>query len=143
MGSKLERDPTLAELAKEVDLPTEKVEEIFRSPRRIRSRSTRRLVTKTTRRWPTSFPTRGRPLGCGRPQASGARRSRTCSVICRSERQRLCGSASGSTTAVLARWKRSAEEFGVTRERIRQIESKTLAKLRHPLAQRTLRDYLD
>ena len=34
-------------------------------------------------------------------------------------------------------------EFGVTRERIRQIESKTLAKLRHPLHSGHLRDYLD
>ena len=34
-------------------------------------------------------------------------------------------------------------EFGVTRERIRQIESKTLAKLRHPLRSDRLRDYLD
>jgi RNA polymerase primary sigma factor len=35
------------------------------------------------------------------------------------------------------------KEFGVTRERIRQIESKTLAKLRHPIRSRRLRDYLD
>ena len=34
-------------------------------------------------------------------------------------------------------------EFGVTRERIRQIESKTLAKLRHPSRAQTLRDYLE
>ncbi|ADG87910.1 hypothetical protein TBS_01660 [Thermobispora bispora] len=34
-------------------------------------------------------------------------------------------------------------EFGVTRERIRQIESKTLAKLRHPTRAQVLRDYLD
>jgi RNA polymerase primary sigma factor len=34
-------------------------------------------------------------------------------------------------------------EFGVTRERIRQIESKTLAKLRHPNHAQRLRDYLD
>ena len=34
-------------------------------------------------------------------------------------------------------------EFGVTRERIRQIESKTLAKLRHPLRSEGLRDYLE
>ncbi|WP_460856507.1 RNA polymerase sigma factor RpoD [Nocardiopsis coralliicola] len=34
-------------------------------------------------------------------------------------------------------------EFGVTRERIRQIESKTLAKLRHPSRAQMLRDYLD
>jgi RNA polymerase primary sigma factor len=33
--------------------------------------------------------------------------------------------------------------FGVTRERIRQIESKTLAKLRHPDAAQPLRDFLD
>jgi len=34
-------------------------------------------------------------------------------------------------------------EFGVTRERIRQIEAKTLAKLRHPMRSQRLRDYLD
>ncbi len=34
-------------------------------------------------------------------------------------------------------------EFGVTRERIRQIEAKTLAKLRHPIRSQKLRDYLD
>ena len=35
------------------------------------------------------------------------------------------------------------KQFGVTRERIRQIESKTLAKLRHPTRSQRLRDYLD
>ncbi len=35
------------------------------------------------------------------------------------------------------------KEFGVTRERIRQIESKTLAKLRHPTRSQRLRDYLE
>jgi RNA polymerase primary sigma factor len=35
------------------------------------------------------------------------------------------------------------QEFGVTRERIRQIESKTLLKLRHPSRAARLRDYLD
>ncbi|GAC1313537.1 MAG: hypothetical protein NVSMB16_10290 [Acidimicrobiales bacterium] len=34
-------------------------------------------------------------------------------------------------------------EFGVTRERIRQIEAKTLAKLRHPIRSQRLRDYLE
>ncbi len=33
-------------------------------------------------------------------------------------------------------------EFGVTRERIRQIEAKALRKLRHPIRSRKLRDYL-
>jgi hypothetical protein len=33
--------------------------------------------------------------------------------------------------------------YGVTRERIRQIESKTMSKLRHPSRSEVLRDYLD
>jgi RNA polymerase primary sigma factor len=33
--------------------------------------------------------------------------------------------------------------FGVTRERIRQIEAKALRKLRHPTRSKKLRDYLD
>ena len=33
-------------------------------------------------------------------------------------------------------------EFGVTRERIRQIEAKALRKLRHPIRSKKLKDYL-
>lgn len=36
-----------------------------------------------------------------------------------------------------------AREFGVTKERIRQIETKALRKLRHPLRSRVLKDYLE
>jgi RNA polymerase primary sigma factor len=35
------------------------------------------------------------------------------------------------------------KEFDVTRERIRQIESKALRKLRHPSRSRKLKDFLD
>ena len=35
------------------------------------------------------------------------------------------------------------EVYGVTRERIRQIEAKTMSKLRHPSRSQSLRDYLD
>jgi RNA polymerase primary sigma factor len=35
------------------------------------------------------------------------------------------------------------KEFGVTRERIRQIEAKALRKLRHPSRSQKLRDFLD
>ena len=34
------------------------------------------------------------------------------------------------------------QEFGVTRERIRQIEAKALRKLRHPSRSKKLRDYM-
>ena len=35
------------------------------------------------------------------------------------------------------------QEFGVTRERIRQIEAKALRKLRHPSRSKKLRDFLE
>jgi RNA polymerase primary sigma factor len=35
------------------------------------------------------------------------------------------------------------KRFGVTRERIRQIEAKALRKLRHPSCSKKLRDYLE
>jgi RNA polymerase primary sigma factor len=35
------------------------------------------------------------------------------------------------------------KEFGVTRERIRQIEAKTLAKLRHPQRSQKLKEFLE
>jgi RNA polymerase primary sigma factor len=35
------------------------------------------------------------------------------------------------------------KEFGVTRERIRQIEAKALRKLRHPSRAKKLKDYID
>ena len=35
------------------------------------------------------------------------------------------------------------QEFGVTRERIRQIEAKALRKLRHPTRSKVLRDFLE
>ena len=34
-------------------------------------------------------------------------------------------------------------KFGVTRERIRQIEAKALRKLRHPTRSKKLRDFMD
>ncbi len=35
------------------------------------------------------------------------------------------------------------QEFGVTRERIRQIEAKALRKLRHPSRSKKLKDYIE
>ena len=38
---------------------------------------------------------------------------------------------------------RVGQQFGVTRERIRQIEAKALRKLKHPSRSRKLRSFLD
>ena len=50
----------------------------------------------------------------------------------------------GNPSRVLKTWSPEEVErhFGVTRERIRQIEAKALRKLRHPTRSRALRDYL-
>ena len=61
----------------------------------------------------------------------------------RARAQGASACASAWRTAIRARWRRWASEFGVTRERIRQIESKTLAKLRHPSLPSKLKDYLE
>jgi RNA polymerase primary sigma factor len=49
----------------------------------------------------------------------------------------------GITDGHLRTLEEVGKEFGVTRERIRQIESKTLSKLRHPSRSQKLRDYLE
>ena len=36
-----------------------------------------------------------------------------------------------------------SEHFGISRERVRQIEAKTMKKLRHPSRTQAIRDYLD
>ena len=85
---------------------------------------------------------RGGPGRCGQLHpAPGA--ARGCCTRCRSARRRSSSCASGWSTGTRARSKRSGKEFGVTRERIRQIESKTLSKLRHPSRSQKLRDYLE
>ena len=49
----------------------------------------------------------------------------------------------GLTDGHLRTLEEVGREFGVTRERIRQIEAKTLSKLRHPSRAQKLRDYLE
>ncbi len=57
-------------------------------------------------------------------------------------RRRCCASGSGCMMAGPAPWRKSAREFNVTRERIRQIEAKALRKLKHPTAASRLKDFV-
>ena len=83
------------------------------------------------------------PIDAAARHLLGRPRSTRCSTSSPSASRRSCGSGSASTTVGPAPSKRSAAQFGVTRERIRQIEAKTLAKLRHPHRSDRLRDYLE
>ena len=51
--------------------------------------------------------------------------------------------ASGSIDGQARTLEEVGKEFGVTRERIRQIEAKTLAKLRHPQRSQKLKEFLE
>jgi RNA polymerase primary sigma factor len=143
LSSKLEREPTVPELAKEVDLPPEKVEEILR----IASQDPLSLDTPVGDEDDTSMadfiPDRGAaPLDVAARKlleqavkdVLGDLSEREAEVV------RLRFGLDDGRPRTL---EEVGREFGVTRERIRQIESKTLAKLRHPLRSDRLRDYLD
>ena len=58
------------------------------------------------------------------------------------ERCASCNCASGWWTATRYTLEEVGKKFGVTRERIRQIEAQALGRLRHPSRSRKLRDYL-
>lgn len=143
MLQQLERDPTTAEIAAEVDLPEEKVTEILR----IAQQDPLSLDTPIGDEDDTSMadfiPDKG-----AAPLDLAARKLLAQTV------QDVLGELSDREAEVVRLrfgledgQPRTLEEvgraFGVTRERIRQIESKTLAKLRHPLRSDRLRDYLD
>ncbi|MEM7274641.1 MAG: RNA polymerase sigma factor [Actinomycetota bacterium] len=143
LGAKLERDPTIAELSEEVDLPKEKVEEILR----IASQDPLSLDTPIGDEDDTSMADFIADKGAA-PLDLAARK-----LLEQTVRDVLGDLSERESEVVRLRFgledgrprtlEEVGREFGVTRERIRQIESKTLAKLRHPLRSDRLRDYLD
>lgn len=143
LGAKLERDPTIPELAEEVDLPPEKVEEILR----IASQDPLSLDTPIGDEDDTSMADFIADKGAA-PLDLAARK-----LLEQTVRDVLGDLSDRESEVVRLRFgledgrprtlEEVGREFGVTRERIRQIESKTLAKLRHPLRSDRLRDYLD
>jgi RNA polymerase primary sigma factor len=143
LAAKLERDPTIPELAEEVDLPPDKVEEILR----IASQDPLSLDTPIGDEDDTSMADFIADKGAA-PLDLAARKllEQTVKDVLgdlserESEVVRLRFGLEDGRPRTL---EEVGREFGVTRERIRQIESKTLAKLRHPLRSDRLRDYLD
>ncbi len=143
LAAKLERDPSLAELADEVDLTTDKVEEILR----IASQDPLSLDTPIGDEDDTSMADFIADKGAA-PLDLAARK-----LLEQTVRDVLSDLSDRESEVVRLRFgledgrprtlEEVGREFGVTRERIRQIESKTLAKLRHPLRSDRLRDYLD
>ncbi len=143
MLQKLEREPTLAELADAVDLSEAKVAEILR----IAQQDPLSLDSPIGDEDDTSMAD-FIPDSAAAPLDVTARK-----MLAETVNEVLSDLSERESEVVRLRFglvdgrprtlEEVGKEFGVTRERIRQIESKTLAKLRHPLRSDRLRDYLD
>jgi RNA polymerase primary sigma factor len=143
MTQELEREPTVDELAEKVGLPPEKVREIQRisqDPLSLDSpvgeeddSNLGDFIEDQQADAPAEVAARTM-LAEAVEEALGQLNDREKEVV----RLRF-GLVDGQARTL----EEVGREFGVTRERIRQIESKTLAKLRHPQRSQKLRDYLD
>jgi RNA polymerase primary sigma factor len=143
MMQELEREPTVEELAAKVDMTPERVREIMRisqDPLSLDSpvgetddSQLSDFIEDTQADAPAEMAARNM-LGKAVVEALSELSDREKEVV----RLRF-GLDDGQARTL----EEVGREFGVTRERIRQIEAKTLAKLRNPNRSQKLRDYLD
>ena len=142
MLQKLEREPSIEELATEVDLTPERVREILRisldpvsleAPVGEDDSQLGDFLADENAERPVDVAARAM-LSNDVLEALDELNDREKEVV----RMRF-GLIDGRARTL----EEVGRAFGVTRERIRQIESKTLAKLRHPQRSEKLRDYLD
>jgi RNA polymerase primary sigma factor len=144
MVQELEREPTVEELAERVDLSPARVREIYRisqDPLSLDSpvgeeddSNLSDFIEDQQAEAPADAAAR-HLLNEAVKEALGELSEREQQVV--RLRFGLDGTGQARTLEEVGR------AFGVTRERIRQIESKTLAKLRHPQRSQKLRDYLE
>jgi RNA polymerase primary sigma factor len=143
MVQDLGRDPTVEELADRVQMSPERVREIMRISQEPVSLET--PVGEEDESHLGDFIEDHEAVA----PADAAARSllneavgEALSALSERERQVVC-MRFGLEDGQIRTLEEVGREFGVTRERIRQIESKTLAKLRHPMRSQKLRDYLE
>jgi RNA polymerase primary sigma factor len=143
MHQELEREPTLDELCERVALPPDRVREILRisqDPLSLDSplgeeddMSLADFIQDSTAETPADMATK-KMLVRAVEEALGDLSDREQEIV----RMRF-GLDDGQPKTL----EDVGREFGVTRERIRQIEAKTLAKLRHPLRSQKLKEFLE
>ena len=143
MHQELEREPTLDELAERCTLPLDRVREILRisqDPLSLDSpvgeeddSNLADLIADASAEAPADAATR-HMLVKAVEEALSELSEREQEVV----RMRF-GLIDGQAKTL----EEVGKEFGVTRERIRQIEAKTLAKLRHPQRSQKLKEFLD
>jgi RNA polymerase primary sigma factor len=143
MTQELEREPTIDELAEKTGLTPERVREIQRiaqDPLSLDSpvgeeddSNLGDFIEDSGADAPAEVATR-RMLAQAVEEALGELSDREKDVV-----KLRFGLIDGQARTL----EEVGKEFGVTRERIRQIEAKTLAKLRHPQRSQKLKEFLD
>jgi RNA polymerase primary sigma factor len=143
MHQELEREPTLDELAERCGLPPDRIREILRislDPLSLDSpvgeeddSNLTDFIEDLTVDAPADMATK-RMLAQAVEEALGELTDREQEIV----RMRF-GLDDGQARTL----EDVGKEFGVTRERIRQIEAKTLAKLRHPMRSQRLKEFLE
>ena len=143
MHQELEREPTLDELADRCGMPPDKIREILRisqDPLSLDSpvgeeddSNLADFIQDDSADAPADMATK-RMLTQAVEEALGELTEREQEIV----RMRF-GLDDGQARTL----EDVGKEFGVTRERIRQIEAKTLAKLRHPKSSQRLKEFLE
>ena len=143
MHQELEREPTLDELSDRVGLPPDRVSEILKisqDPLSLDSplgeeddSSLADFIPDLSADTPADMATK-KMLVQAVEEALGELSEREQEIV----RMRF-GLDDGQAKTL----EDVGREFGVTRERIRQIEAKTLAKLRHPMRSQKLKEFLE
>ncbi len=144
MTGELKRDPTSEELARRVGMTPEKVRDILRMAQDPLSLDS--TVGDGNDALLSDFI---EDLGAKAPEEEAARQMLNRAVeealgqLSEREQQVVRMRFGLDTDGRPLTLEEVGRHFGVTRERIRQIEAKTLAKLRQPQRRALLRDYLD
>lgn len=139
----LEREPTPEEIAQALDIPEEKVRRVLEASRQ--PVSLEQPVGEEGDSVLGDFIEDERALAPIDTAAQQLMREQIDCVLARlPERERkIIQLRYGLNDGHYRTLEEVGKEFGITRERIRQIESKVLKKLRHPSYGQTLRSYLD
>ena len=143
MHQELEREPTLDELAERCQLPPDRIREILRISQDLLSLDSpvgeeedsnlADFIHDPSAEAPADVATR-RMLAQAVEDALSELSDREQEVV-----KMRFGLVDGQAKTL----EEVGREFGVTRERIRQIEAKTLAKLRHPQRSQKLKEFLE
>ena len=143
LTQELGRDPTPEEIAKEMDLPNERIREIMRITTGTVSMEAPIGEEKDSRLGDfIEDPSAQAPSDFASQQVMRDQIDQVLGLLGDRERRVLTlrfGLGGGRVRTL----EEVGREFGVTRERVRQIEAKALRKLRHPSRSELLRDFLE